>query len=122
MMHSLLAVAAGGAVGAVSRWLLSTRLNGTGFPWGTWTVNIVGSFLIGLLIVYCTSREISDVVRNGLLVGALGGFTTFSAFSLETVQFIARGELRVAFVYIVASVLTCIGMAFLGISVARTLF
>lgn len=121
-MQILLSVAAGGALGAVSRWLITSRLNIATFPWGTWIVNLLGSFLIGWLVIWVSGRDLSEAVRSGLIVGVLGGFTTFSAFSLEVVLLIERGDIRSAGVYVLASVTLCILMAFLGMWLARQFY
>ena len=89
----LLAVAFGGAVGAAGRHLVSgqiMRWAGGGFPWGTLTVNVLGSFLLGVLVEYLVLRwSATQEMRGFLVVGLLGGFTTFSAFSLDAVNAVA---------------------------------
>ncbi|NNC54438.1 MAG: CrcB family protein, partial [Pseudomonadales bacterium] len=87
-----MAIAAGGALGALMRWLLAAPLNSTGLPLGTLLVNLLGSFLIGALLVVFADKGGSEALRAGVVVGLLGGFTTFSAFSLETVQLLERGQ------------------------------
>ena len=104
----LFAVAAGGALGAAGRYLVLgqvMRWTGAGFPLGTMAVNIVGSFVMGLLIEYLAQRW-SHVpeVRGFLFVGLLGGFTTFSAFSLH------RAHLVVVFVLILDCMIACLGL------------
>lgn len=92
----LLLVLVGGALGAAARYLVSTwmaRRFGTVFPWGTITVNIVGSFLIGVLATLADEvGALSPSVRIFLVVGVLGGFTTFSSFSLETLRLLEQGD------------------------------
>lgn len=107
-MHSLLAVAAGGAVGAVGRYLLSAqimRLTGLGFPFGTLGVNVLGGVLMGLLVsLFALHWNAGQEVRLFLTVGLLGGFTTFSTFSMETILLFERGQWIAAGLYVLASV------------------
>jgi CrcB protein len=87
-MNTLLLVGAGGAVGSVLRYAMTVgiqRVAGSNFPWGTVIVNVLGSFAIGLLYVWLVERGENAALRALLMVGLLGGFTTFSSFSLETV-------------------------------------
>lgn len=114
-----LAVALGGGSGAVLRWLVSSRLNGA-LPFGTLLVNIIGSFAIGLLLVVLTERGAGESLRAGLIVGLLGGFTTFSAFSLETLQLIESGEVKTALLYAASSLIICVLAAFAGVMLARS--
>ena len=125
MFHILL-VAIGGATGSVARYLTGlamTRLLGPPFPWGTITVNIVGSFAIGLL-AELVARKVSAPVEMRLLlvVGFLGGFTTFSSFSLDTLALVERGAALSAFVYVGASLVLSLGAAFGGLALGRSLF
>jgi CrcB protein len=117
------AIGAGGAIGALLRFWSSTAvyaLLGRGFPYGTLFVNIVGSFLMGLLFVLLVERlGASAVLRAALLVGVLGGFTTFSSFSIETLNLLEQGELLKAVVNTVLSVALCIGVAWLGMKLGR---
>lgn len=107
-MHSLLAVAAGGALGAVARHLLSAqimRVNGFGFPLGTLSVNVLGGLLMGLLVsLFALHWNAGQEVRLFLTVGLLGGFTTFSTFSMETILLFERGQWMAAGLYVLASV------------------
>jgi len=124
-MQALLAIAAGGAVGAVLRFLIATRLQPatlSGFPLGTFTVNAVGSLLLGLLyVVFAEKIAVSDELRLGLTVGLLGAFTTFSTFSLETFRLLEQGRVVVAASYIGSSVVICVLAAGLGILIAKQL-
>ena len=124
-MNGLFPVMVGGAVGAGARHLvgqiLLARL-GPGFPWWTLSVNIAGSLLMGLLIGWLARSGGSDQARLFLGVGVLGGFTTFSAFSLEAALMIERRELATAFVYAVGSVVVSIAALFVGLMIARKLF
>lgn len=107
-MHSLLAVAAGGAIGAVARYLLSTqimRMSGFGFPLGTLSVNVLGGVLMGLLVsLFALHWNAGQELRLFLTVGLLGGFTTFSTFSMETILLFERGQWMAAGLYVLASV------------------
>ncbi len=119
------AVAVGGAAGALARWSVSSGIHrwlGRDFPWGTLTVNVAGSFAMGLLAVLLLDRfALGPVWRAGLLVGFLGAFTTFSTFALETVE-LAQGGLGVrALANIVASVTACVLAALIGVQLARHL-
>jgi len=125
MMAQLLAIAAGGAIGSVLRYLVSTGVHtfsGRGFPYGTLVVNVVGSLLMGLLFVLLVERLTGTTMwRASLLIGALGGFTTFSAFSIESFNLIEQGELIKAGANIVGSVVACIGATWIGVIVGRQL-
>jgi len=93
---------------------------GTGFPWGTVTVNIVGSFLMGVLIhMLAVSWNVSPEMRALLTVGALGAFTTFSTFSLDVVTMYERDALLLVGVYVVVSVVASIGALLVGLRLAR---
>lgn len=119
----LVAIAVGGAIGALGRHFVNVGMGsllGTGFPWGTLTVNIAGSFLMGVLIhMLAVSWNVSPEVRALLTVGALGAFTTFSTFSLDVVNMYERDDLFLAGVYIVVSVVASIGALFVGLRLAR---
>ena len=102
-----LLVALGGAIGAVLRFASSTalaRITGSELPWGTFFVNVAGSFAMGVLMVAVARLQLSDDVRNFAAVGVLGGFTTFSAFSWELVTMTRDGDWLRAATYAVASV------------------
>jgi CrcB protein len=120
-----LMVGAGGAVGSVLRfWLTSTvvRAMGVTFPYGTVLVNVVGSLAIGVLYVWLMERTgTRPEWRAFLIVGVLGGFTTFSSFSLETVTLLLQASYTRAVMNVVASVVLCLGATFLGVWLARQL-
>ncbi len=122
-MHHLFLVMLGGAVGAGARHLVgraALAIWGPGFPIGTLAVNVIGGFAMGLLAAWLATRASGDEALRYLLgVGVLGGFTTFSAFSLETMLMIERGELMTALLYIIASVVLSIGALFAGLQVSR---
>ena len=125
MFNQLLMIAAGGAVGSLARFLLSSgvhRLAGRDFPYGTLTVNVVGSLLMGILYIMLIERaSLSAEWRALLLVGFLGAFTTFSTFSIETLNLIENGELIKAGTNVFLSVFLCILAAWSGVIVGRQL-
>jgi len=124
-MNALVLVFIGGGLGAVSRHLSAMavmRASGPGFPWGTMVVNIVGSLAMGLLIAWLARRSSGDAdLRLLLATGFLGGFTTFSAFSLDAVTLYERGALTAAAAYVIASVTVSILALFGGLWLARQL-
>ncbi len=114
---TLAAVAGGGALGASFRHLLGiamTRWLGSGFPWGTYAANILGALLMGTFIALLQRFELRDPhFRAFLTTGLLGGFTTFSTFSLEVVLLYERNEHLLALTYALSSVVVCVGAVFL---------
>ena len=92
-----------------------------GFPLGTLIVNVSGSFLIGLTFMYLQNRMLDDSLRLFLVVGILGGFTTFSAFSLETLHLIQNGSIGKGFLNITLSVMLCLLACYAGIATAKSL-
>ncbi|MFK8016615.1 MAG: fluoride efflux transporter CrcB [Gammaproteobacteria bacterium] len=122
---ALLAVAAGGAIGAVARHSLvqlTAPTLGEGFPVGHFLVNVSGSVLIGLLYTVLAARVDTEVLRLFLLTGVLGAFTTYSAFALDTLSLLERGHLSTAFFYALGSVLACVGGCAVGVLVGRAAF
>ncbi|MEZ5812912.1 MAG: fluoride efflux transporter CrcB [Rhizobiaceae bacterium] len=124
MLH-LAIVAAGGAIGAGLRHLAglaALRWMGAGFPWGTLFVNVVGSLAMGLLIAGLARRAggTSAELRLFLATGLLGGFTTFSAFSLDVAVLWERGETHAAVAYVLASVVVSIAALFAGLWLVRS--
>ena len=124
MIKLVLAVALGGACGALLRYGLSSGLHhwlGRGFPIGTLAVNVLGSAAIGYLWL-SVARDLApnSGLRAGLLIGLLGAFTTFSAFSLETLELLQSGHPLKAGVNILLNVGFCIGACALGMSLARS--
>jgi fluoride exporter len=122
-MYHLTIVFLGGGVGAGLRHLCNlaaVRLVGSGFPWGTLCINILGSFLMGIFIELLSRRfGGSHELRLFVATGILGGFTTFSAFSLDFAELFERGQVISAGVYAIASVVLSILAVFAGLWVAR---
>jgi len=122
MIAPVLQVAIGGALGAVLRYLTGVgmlRLLGvTQFPLAVLSVNIVGSFLMGVFVVVAAHKGLT-YLSPLVMTGLLGGFTTFSAFSLETVTLYERGEIGLAALYVTASVALSVGALFAGLALAR---
>ena len=122
-MKQLLWIAMGGAAGAMARYGVSGwvyNVMGRHFPWGTLTVNVLGSFLMGFLFDLLTERwMVPPHIRSALLVGGLGAFTTFSTFSLETLNLVDRGEPLLALGNAMLSVVACVAAVWLGVWLAR---
>jgi CrcB protein len=122
---TLLYIAIGGAIGSVLRYLLmskSANILGLSFPYSTLIINVIGSCLMGVLVGYMAKTlPHSNDLRAFAAVGVLGGFTTFSAFSLDAVTLLERGELAQASIYVVASVVLSILALFAGIMLIRLL-
>lgn len=117
-------VALGGAIGSAARYgvsLLAGRFWPVNFPWATLAVNVAGSVAMGVLIglLARAAPAWANEARLFVGVGILGGFTTFSAFSLETVQLLERGQLGVAATYVAVSVAVCVAGLYLGLMVTR---
>ena len=124
-MLQTLAIAAGGAVGAVLRSWVSIGVHaaiGRGFPYGTLSVNILGSFGIGALSVLFLERlAVGPEIRSLVLIGLLGSFTTFSTFSLETINLLQGGRFSAAAANVLLNVSLCVVGTWLGLIVARQL-
>ena len=123
-MYQLLLVMAGGALGSAARFLVGrATLRGFGpdFPYGTLTVNLVGGFAMGVLAGFLARHSLGENWRVLLGVGVLGGFTTFSAFSLDVVVLIERGSIGVALGYALVSVIGSVLTLFAGLSLVRGL-
>ena len=124
MISTLVQVALGGAIGASARYLAGMaifRVVGPGFPVAIISVNVLGSFLMGVFVVAAAQRGLAHL-SPFVMVGLLGGFTTFSAFSLETVTLLERGQTGQAALYIALSVILSVGGLILGLWVARGWF
>jgi CrcB protein len=122
-MSEIIAIAVGGALGALSRfWAtnLAELLFGTDFPYGILIVNIAGSFAIGIVFILLVERSLlPNILGAGLMVGFLGAFTTFSTFSLQALGLMESGRFFAAAMYIAGSVIICILAAALGMLIAR---
>ena len=122
-MTQTLAIAAGGAIGALFRFWVSTgvyAMLGRGFPYGTLAVNVIGSFLMGFLFVVLNERMVaSPELRAALLIGLLGAFTTFSTFSMETLNLIEQAAYTKALANMILSVLLCVAAAWVGLIIGR---
>lgn len=124
-MGQTVAIAAGGAVGALLRYWVSTGVYavlGRGFPYGTLAVNLFGSLAMGFLYIWFIDRMAVGVEwRAAILVGLLGAFTTFSTFSIETFNLIEEGAVLRAGVNVAVSITLCLAAAWLGVVLAREL-
>lgn len=123
-MNLILLVAGGGAIGSVLRYLMATaiqRFTAGNFPYGTVCVNILGCFVIGLLYIWLIERAPDPRLglRALLMVGVMGGFTTFSSFSLETIGLLMQGAYMNAVLNVVSSVALCLLGTTLGMYLAR---
>lgn len=122
-VSAFLTVACGGAIGAVLRYICAVMMNREVFPLGTVLVNIAGSFVMGVFAAWLLSRPENDIssenLRLFLAVGLLGGFTTFSAFSLETMKMFQAGLSAQGLSYVALSVLGSLAAVFLGYAVMR---
>ncbi|WP_062222575.1 fluoride efflux transporter CrcB [Aureimonas sp. D3] len=126
-MMNFLLVAVGGGLGSVLRYgagLAAARWLGTAFPFGTLFVNVTGSFVMGLLVEFLARRYggADANLRLLLATGVLGGYTTFSSFSLDFATLAERGELGTAFVYLAVTILAGLGALFAGLALARQVF
>ncbi len=123
-MNMIVAIALGGGLGAVGRYAVGAgalALFGPGFPMGTLIANVVGGFLMGVVVeTGALKLSYSPELRAFLTVGLLGGFTTFSAFSLESALMMERGEWGLAFLYIVGSAVLAIAALFAGLWLVRS--
>ncbi|WP_312137796.1 fluoride efflux transporter CrcB [Brevundimonas sp. BH3] len=127
-MNHFLLVATGGALGALARYgagIAAFRLVGAGqWPWGTFAVNLTGGLLIGLITGWLAFKGSAngENIRLFAVVGVLGGFTTFSAFSLEVVAMLERREMATAALYALASVILSVVAVFVGLTIMRKVF
>ena len=120
---SIVAIAVGGGCGSVSRFLVARemgRLLGNFLPYGTLVVNVLGSLALGwLATVFLARPEINIALRLGIAVGFLGAFTTFSAFSFESVQLMLNGAVWRAVLNVTVNTVVCLGMCYFGMQLAR---
>jgi len=124
-MSQVLAIAGGGALGAVLRYWMSTAvyaMAGRGFPYGTLAVNVLGSLMMGFLYIWLLERSLESAgMRAFLLIGLLGAFTTFSTFSIETLLLMEGGQFVRALMNMLISLVLCVTAAGLGVILARQL-
>jgi CrcB protein len=124
-MNQLIAIAAGGAIGALLRYWTSVAVHarlGAGFPYGTLAVNVIGSLLMGFLYIWLIDRMAAGpAIRAFMLIGVLGAFTTFSTFSMETLNLLESGQAGRALINVLLSVIVCISAAGIGVFAARQL-
>lgn len=121
----ILAVAIGGAIGSVTRYLVgigSGKLFGVGFPWGTLIINVTGSFLIGAFVgLFATKWDLPQAARVFLTVGICGGYTTFSTFSLDAWYLIERGQTVASAAYMIGSVVLSVAALVAALHLIRAL-
>jgi CrcB protein len=122
-MNNLFAIAIGGSLGAVMRYLTSTSVHkvfGSDFPYGTLTVNIAGSLLMGFVSILLLERfMLAEYWRTIIIIGFLGAFTTFSTFSMETFNLIETGEMAKAFLNMFFNVALCLAATWIGVIAGR---
>ena len=125
-MMSIISIAIGGAAGSLCRYGMSNGiylLLGRSFPYGTLAVNILGSFIMGSVYILMIERaSISEELRAGITIGLLGAFTTFSTFSIETINLIESGEILKAGLNILFSVTLCVVGCWLGMNLSRQIY
>ena len=122
-MEVVLVVGLGGAVGAILRWWVGVLMSHLLAPvfLGTLVVNLAGSFLVGVLLIWFQGKlPINDVLRTGIVVGLLGGFTTYSAFSMEAVSMMMAGFYGRASAYVLATVAVCLVGTWAGVMLGRS--
>ncbi|MFT3981814.1 MAG: fluoride efflux transporter CrcB [Ferruginibacter sp.] len=120
MLKNILLVALGGSAGSVLRYLCNIAVKNHPFPYATLAINIIGSFLIGIILAWASRNEDTEAMRLLFATGICGGFTTFSAFSYENIMLIQAGKLNLALLYILLSVTAGIAAAWLGYKLINT--
>lgn len=125
-MSRFLWICLGGAAGTGARYLLSgwaLTTFGAFFPWGTLAVNVIGSFLLGLIMqIGIATPILSPTLRLTLTTGVMGGFTTYSTFNYETMRYIQDGAWRLAIGNVLATLVVCLAAGFAGVALGRALF
>jgi len=124
-MGMIISIALGGAIGSLGRYFLSSQIThvfGSGFPWGILIVNVLGCFTMGVIAeLAALSWNMTPEMRAFLTTGILGGFTTFSAFALDTALLTERGDLMNAMLYVAGSVGGSVAALFMGLALVRAL-
>ncbi len=124
-MQQLLAIAGGGALGASLRYFIAQKVHqwlGVEFPYGILVVNILGCLLMGILAALLIERfDVSPIWRGAILIGFLGGFTTFSSFTIDTFRLYEQGQMLSAGLYVLLSVLLCLTATMFGIVIGRSI-
>lgn len=118
-MATALAVAVGGACGALLRYFAGLWLNRADFPYGTLAVNLIGSFVIGFIVLYAARQKWAEPATLFAVTGVLGGFTTFSAFSQENLRMLQEGKVGMALGYALGSVVLGLFLAWFGFALAQ---
>jgi len=124
-MRHLLFIAMGGSLGSITRYNLSKNIHNLFnhiYPFGTMFVNATGSFLIGFLFFFFENIIVSNDIKSFLTIGFLGAYTTFSTYSLETINFIRDGEIKVGLMNIIMSNIVCLLMVMAGMICSRLIF
>ena len=123
-MIKFLAIAGGGALGAIARYTMTLGVHllfGNAFPFGTLAVNVLGSLLMGFLsILLLADSHLTEAIRGFLLIGLLGSFTTFSAFSLETLTYFESGKMAIGLLNILLNTSLCLLAIWIGVLSAKT--
>ena len=119
MLQNVIFIALGGAIGAISRYLISEIVDSSEFPYATFIVNTLGCLLIGFLSAFYLENLLSETVFLTLGIGILGAFTTMSTFSLENVNLMREGEYIAALFYISCTFIVCIFSTWIGLSVGQ---
>ena len=122
MLQQICLVAAGGAIGAAMRYLVGEVFGNDGFPYGTLSVNLLGSLLLGVVTVGIAKHVISENLAFVFATGFLGAFTTMSAYSVETISMFDRGDSTLAFSYIGLTMVLCPLLAFIGWKVGESVW
>ena len=120
MIIKILYIAIGGSIGSILRFLFSNfcKIYFPFFPIGTLAVNVLGSFFIGLFVSYLNNKEVSEIiVRYFFIIGLLGSFTTFSAFSIETLELFKQDKIVLSLFYISLSIILSISAAYIGFNI-----
>lgn len=119
MLQNVIFIGIGGAVGAISRYLISEIVDSSDFPFATFIVNTLGCLLIGFLSAFYLENLLSETLYLTLGIGILGAFTTMSSFSIENVNLMREGEYATAFFYISCTFIVCIFSSWIGLSIGQ---